>query len=316
VIETVGVDVGGTKVSIATLSDGELGAIDTDPTELHDAETLIDAIADGVERVRSDATAAVGVGVPSVIDFATGTARSSVNVPLEDVPLREILSDRIGLPVFVDNDATVAALAEAWDGERIAASSLVMFTVGTGVGGGVVIGGQLYRGATGAAAELGHTLIAAELAGGAPATTRFPQPGALESWASGRALDALAADAARRDPDSALGRLAAEGREVDGRDAVEAARAGDEVAVGLIRLIGERLGIAVANAINTFDPDVVAIGGGVCAAGELLVDPVAQTARRFVLSGVGTETEIRLAQHGADAGVLGAALLALTECDR
>jgi glucokinase len=313
VADTVGVDVGGTKVSFGALEGSELGEVSTAPTELRDSDTLIDAIAEGVDALRDDATSAVGIGVPSVVDFESGTARSSVNVPLENVPLREVLSERLGLPVFVDNDATVAALAEAWDGERIAAGSLVMFTVGTGVGGGIVIGGRVYRGATGAAAELGHTLVAAELGEGAPDATRFPQPGALESWASGSALDELAAAAAGREPDSALGRKLASGEEVDGRDAVSAAKDGDEVAIATIRVLGERLGVGVANAINTFDPEIVAIGGGASQAGELLLEAVRAGAEPFVLPGVGTGTEIRLARHGVHAGVLGAALLALTE---
>lgn len=311
--ETVGVDVGGTKVSVAALSDGELGEPVIRPTEKAGASELLDEIVAGVERVRGPGAEAVGVGVPSVVDFAAGRARSSVNVPLEDVALADRLEDRLGLPVIVDNDATLAALAEAWDGERIAVRSLVMFTVGTGVGGGLVIGGRVHRGATGAAGEVGHTLVGIACDPAPPDPAGFPQPGSLESLAAGTVLDRLAREAAEREPGSVLGQVLADAGDVDGTDAVAAARAGDRHATELIRLLGARLGIGIANAINLLDPEVVAIGGGVSVAGELLLGPARETARGFVLPGVGTATEIRLARRGPEAGVLGAALLAQEE---
>lgn len=293
----IGVDVGGTKVSVATLDGTQLSDPTLRPTELGSTEALLDQL-EQVIRAEGDATA-VGIGVPSVIDFETGTARYSVNIPIKDVPLRHILSERLGLPVFVDNDATVAALAEAHDDDlRPVARSLILFTVGTGVGGGIVLGGRVYRGATGAAAELGHQLVGAELLEGAPEhADGFPQPGSLERLAAGRALDALGRD---------------RGFE-DGPAVVRAAQAGNADALEAIHILGERLGTGIANAINTFDPDQVVIGGGVSAAGDLLLKPAAETARRFVLPGVGTRTEIRLARYGPRAGVRGAALLAAQE---
>lgn len=315
-METVGVDVGGTKVSVARLRDGELSKPVLKPTEKAGSSELMDEIAEAVEQVRTPETAAVGLGIPSVIDFETGRARTSVNVPFEDVPIRDVLGERLGTPVFVDNDATLAALAEAWDGERISVGSLVMFTIGTGVGGGLVIGGRIYRGATGAASEIGHSLIGLDLTDGAPAPSpEFPQRGSLESLAAGTALDRLAAAAAEREPDSALGRKLAAGEHVSGPDAVEAALAGDRVATATVRVLGERLGVAIAGAINTLDPEEVAIGGGVSAAGNLLLEPAKRVAAGYILPGVGTRTVIRLARRGPEAGVLGAALLAATELD-
>jgi len=312
----IGVDVGGTKVAVAVLGDGELSHRGIQPTDATDGDALIDEICTFVESVRGDDARAVGVGVPSVIDFDSGRIRASVNVPLTDVPLRDILSERLGLPVFVDNDANAAALAEACENGEVVVANLVMLTVGTGVGGGIVVNGRLYRGASGAAAELGHTIVATGLADGAPEPDRFPQPGSLESLAAGRALDRLAEAAAASRPDSTLGRLHAAGDEITGHQAVEAAKAGDEVAVDLLRVLGERLGIGIANMINTLDPDVVAIGGGVSIAGELLLEPAVRVARAYVLPGVGTETEIRLSKHGPTGGVLGAAILAKEELTR
>lgn len=293
----IGVDVGGTKVAAALLEGTSMSEPVVEPTDVSGEEALLDQIAALVKRLGP--ADAVGVGVPSVIDHAAGAVRHSVNVPLHRVPLRDLLADRLGVPVCIDNDATVAALAEAHDDDlRPVADSLVMFTVGTGVGGGIVLGGRIYRGATGAAGEIGHQLIGADFSrGGPPSTDRFPQPGSLEILASG----------------GALGALATERGFADGRAAVAAARAGDAAAREVIEVVAERLGVGVANAINIFDPEEVVIGGGVSAAGELLLGPVERTARRFVLPGVGTRTVIRLARHGPLAGVRGAALLALQE---
>jgi glucokinase len=292
----VGVDVGGTKVAVAVLEDGRLAEPRTRPTEKASPEALVDQLEAAIREVLP--ADAVGIGVPSVVDFATGSARASVNVPLENVPLRKLLRDRLGVPVYVDNDATVAAVAEAHGPDAtVDVRHLVMLTVGTGVGGGIVVDGHVYRGATGAAAELGHLIVGADLSDGAPEAAGFPQPGSLESLASGSALD----------------RLAAERGLTDGRAAVEAARRGEEGGLECLRILGERLGIGIANVVNALDPDVVAIGGGVSAAGELLLRPAHETAQRFILPGVGTQTEIRLARYGPEAGVLGAALMARQE---
>jgi glucokinase len=312
--QLIGVDVGGTKVAVATLEDESLNEPQVQPTEASSAVELVEEIIATVERVRTPHTGAVGVGVPSVVDFSSGRVRSSVNLHMADFDLRGVLQDRLGLPVFVDNDATLAAVAEAFDeGGRPLVQNLVMFTVGTGIGGGLILGGKVYRGSTGAAGELGHTLVGASMDDGAPAPGRFPQPGSLESLAAGRALDRVGAELAGEHPESELAGWARDGKHIDGRDVVKAAQEGDEVAVGALRTLAERLGIGIANAINTFDPDEVVIGGGVSVAGELILGTARETALEFVLPGVGTRTEIRLARHGASAGVRGAALLARLE---
>ncbi|MGI8559721.1 MAG: ROK family protein [Solirubrobacteraceae bacterium] len=298
----IGVDVGGTKVSVAAF--GEQPKI-----EQTDKAAVVEQIVRQVQAAAGgESLAAVGVGIPSVVEFDTGRVRSSVNIPLHDVPLRKVLEEQLGCPVYVDNDATVAALAEAHDEQgRLDARHLVMLTVGTGVGGGIVIDGKPFRGATGAAGELGHTLIAVDPA--ADPGPHFPQPGSLEASASGHVLDALAARAASEHPDSTLAAL----EHPSGPDCVRAAKAGDRAAIEAVAVLGRRLGIGIANAINTFDPDVVAIGGGVSAAGELLLKPAVEHAAGYVLSGAGTQTEIRIARSGPSAGVRGAALLARGE---
>lgn len=289
----IGVDVGGTKIAVAALDGTTLLEPMLEPTDTTSAEALVDQLVDAV-RAAGEA-AAVGVAIPSVVDWASGRIRYSVNIPLHDVPLREVLRERLGIPVFVDNDATCAALAEAYDDDgALIARHLVMFTVGTGVGGGIVIGGRVYRGATGAAAEIGHTLIGADLRRAPFAhTDDFPQPGTLESLASGSALNELA-----------------HAHGVEPGRVLDAARDGNAGALAAIELLGRRLGIGIANAINTFDPDLIVVGGGVSAAGELLLAPAREEADRYRLTGVGTRTKIRRARYGPLAGVRGAALLA------
>ena len=307
----VGVDLGGTKVAAGSLHESELSAVVVEPTEQSSSAALLDQLVAMVERLRCGQLDGVGIGVPSVVEFESGRVVASVNLPLADIPLRRVLEERLGVPVFVDNDATVAALAEAHDHEfSIVSLNLVMLTVGTGVGGGLILGGRIYRGATGGAGELGHTLIGANLVDAVPAPVNFPQPGSLERLAAGQALDRLAASAAAADADSGLGRRRAAGEPVLGPDVVRCARAGDVGAARIIELWGERLGIGVANAINTFDPNEVVIGGGAARAGDLLLEPARRTALGYVVPGVGRHTTIRLARHGAKAGVLGAALLA------
>ena len=313
----IGVDLGGTKVAVAGMRGSLLGESQIQPTDCSGSAQLLDQIVAMVSAARGQQLDAVGIGVPSVVEFDTGRVVSSVNVPLAEVPLRQVLGEQLGVPVFVDNDATVAALAEAHDDQlRLVAHDLVMITVGTGVGGGFVLGGQIYRGATGGAGELGHTIVGLDLSGPVPAPDQFPQPGSLEFVASGHALDRLAAQAAAGAPDSALGRLRALGKSVLGPEAVQAALDGDQAARAIVDIWGQRVGVGIANAINTFDPEEVVIGGGGAQAGELLLGPARLVARQYVLPGLGRKTTIRLARHGVRAGVLGAALLAEQELEK
>jgi glucokinase len=305
----VGIDLGGTKVAAALLT-GENGGTNVaesvvHPTELSSTAALLDQLTAIVgEAAAGGSLDAVGIGVPSVVEFATGRVVSSVNIPLADVPLRAVLGDRLGVPVFVDNDATVAALAEAHDESLVpAAHNLVMLTIGTGFGGGIVLNGRIFRG-TGGAGEFGHTLIAMPLDDAADlplASQTFPQVGSIEHWAAGLALDRLAV--------SVLGVGS------HGVDLVSAARAGDVAAAAAVRRWAHAIGIGIANAINTFDPDEVVIGGGAAAAGDLLLGPAAEFAEGYVITGLRGHANIRLARFGNRAGVIGACLLAVHELE-
>jgi glucokinase len=309
----IGVDVGGTKIAVAVLEGGELSESRIVSTEQASQEALVEQLAVAIEGSMTPQVRAVGIGMPSVVEFATGKILASVNIPLHDIPLRQQLSERMGVPVYVDNDAGCATLAEAYvDGAIV--SPLVMFTIGTGVGGGWVLNGRLYRGATTSAAEVGHTIIGRDLEfGNRVPGDPFPQRGSLETLASGRALDRLADYAAVQYRDSYIGRMLAQNGSIDGHDVVTGAEAGDTASLWCLRVLGERLGIGIANAINTFDPLEVVIGGGVSRAGDLLLDPARDAAFRHVVPGLGMNTTIRIARHGPRAGVLGAALIAVQE---
>jgi glucokinase len=310
----IGLDVGGTKIASATLKAGKLETRELVKTELSDSDKLVAQLVELIGNLRGDDTVAAGVGLPSIIEFETGRIAHSVNIPLADLPLRELLSDKAGIPVYIENDASCAALAEAFDTEgNLTCPNLVMFTVGTGVGGGMVFNGRLYRGAT-SAGEMGHTVIGLDLEDGAPEPEgKHPLPGTLEYLAAGRALDWLAEREAREEEGSFLGKRLEKDGEVTGVDVVEGANAGDADALRVLDVLGQRLGIGIANAINLFDPQEIVIGGGVSTAGDLLLDPARRVAEEYTVPGLGVHTTIRLARHGAQAGVLGAAMVAVHE---
>jgi glucokinase len=323
----IGIDLRATRVAVAQLREGQLGETLVQPTERSDPASLIDQLAAMVVSARTGDLVGVGIGVPRIVEFESGrvvsTSRTAspatngaVDLPLADVPLRQVLEERLGVPALVDNDANVAALVEAHDEElELVARHLVMFTFGTHVGGGLVLGGRIYRGATGSAAELGHSIIGLDLAGAVPAPMGFPQPGSLEFVTAGHALDRLAGLAGRVHPKSALARLRAQGKPVLSAHVIEAALDGDESAARMVEIWGQRIGIGVANAIHTFDPEEVVIGGDAARAGALLLEPARRVALEYVLPGLGAHTTIRLARHRVHAGVLGAALLARGELE-
>ncbi len=313
----VGIDLGGTKVAAAMLKHPGLNETCQHPTKLSGTEELIDQLVEIIAEARGDAEIdAVGVGVPSIVEFATGRVVTSVNIPLSDVPLREALRDRIGVPVFVDNDAAAAALAEAHDEQlNLVSENLVMLTIGTGVGAGIIIGGRIFRGATGGAGELGHTLIGLDMGESAlddvpAAGEHFPHPGSLEWFAAGHAIDRLARAVAAEDPGSTLARKAATGAHLGGADVVAASMEGDGFAAAAVRRWAHAIGIGIANVVNTFDPGEVVIGGGAAAAGELLLGPAREIAEGYIVPGLRGHTRVRFARFGTRAGVLGAALLA------
>jgi glucokinase len=309
--ETIGVDLGGTKMLVGVLSGTEPLYEQREASTGQTEDELVELLVREVEEAREarPGVAAIGLGIPATIDHDRGIAVAAVNLPLSDVPIKEVVSERTGLPVFVDNDANVAAYAEYLFGAAQGKPHTVMLTVGTGIGGGLILGGEVYRGSTGAGAELGHTVIQAD---GPPCQGNCPNHGCVEALASGTALGREGRAAAESAPDSVLGKMLAEGKEVDGRAVTEAALAGDEVAIGVFDLIGSRLGVACATFANVFQPDAIVVGGGVIAAGDLLLEPARREMRRRALNPM-NRTPILEATLGNDAGMIGAAAMARHE---
>jgi glucokinase len=305
----LGVDVGGTKVAVAAVDGVTAKHAMQEPTVTGSTGALLDGLEATVRGVieQSGEPEAIGVGVPSQIDYATGTVETSVNIPLTGVPLREELGRRFGVPVFVDNDANCAALAEA---HILGEDNLLMLTLGTGVGGGVVIAGVTFRGAHGLGAELGHFTLNPD---GPPCPGNCPNRGCIEAYCSGQALERDATELARDKPDSRLAQCIGADGMVTGRDLVEVAEAGDTDALLVFDSFARMLGIAIAGYVNVFEPDHLAIGGGLSRASHLFFDRAVQEAGMRALPALWRRTKIALAQGGADAGVIGAGVLAAQE---
>jgi len=312
--ETIGVDLGGTKMLIGVLDGTEVRYESREASTGQDEDELVELLVREVSEAKEacPGATAVGLGIPATIDHDTGVAVSAVNLPLSDLPIRDLVSERVGLPVFVDNDGNVAALAEHLFGAGQGKQNLVMLTVGTGIGGGLILSGEIYRGATGAGAELGHTVIQAD---GPPCQGNCPNHGCVEALASGTALGREGRAAAESAPGSALGRMLAAGEAIDGKAVTVAALDGDETATGVFELIGSRLGVACSSFANIFQPDAIVVGGGVIAAGELLLGPARRELRQRALNPMNA-TPILEATLGNDAGMIGAAAMARVELER
>ena len=308
---TIGVDMGGTKL-LAGAVDAGLGVHHRTQRLLTglDQSALLAIAVDAVQEARAAAgaeVAAVGFGIPCTFDRRTGTAVNSVHLPLLNIAFADVMAERLGLPVFVDNDANAAVLAEHRGGAAKGASEVVMLTLGTGIGGGLILHGSLYRGAVGAGGELGHVVIDVN---GPRCGGRCPSRGCLEALASGTALAREARRIARERPDSGLGQVLADGRELVGPLVTELAHDGDPSAIEAVQLIGSNLGIGISNLVNIFNPQVVVIGGGVIAAGELMLEPARRVVAEHALPPARDEVRIVAAQFGFEAGMIGAAALA------
>jgi glucokinase len=311
-VEAIGVDLGGTKMLVGVVdSDRRVLYRSTAPSLGLGQDQLLATLEAELRRameVRSEATVA-GLGIPCTIDRRRGVAVLAVNLDLAGVAVGEVLTDRLGLPVFIDNDANVAVLAEHRFGAARGAANAVMLTIGTGIGGGLLLDGRVYRGSRGAGAELGHMVIEAD---GPPCQGNCPNRGCLEALASGTAIAREGREAASASPDSALARVLASGAELDGRAVTDAALAGDETARGVLELIGRRIGVGLSSLANAFDPDVIVIGGGAIAAGDLLVEPARAELAARALPPM-NRTAVAAAALGPDAGMIGAATMAMLE---
>ena len=303
----IALDLGGTKLLSGVVDDeGVVQKRVVSATDTTSEDAVLNQVEEAVESLRDDEIGAIGVGIPSTIDQRRGEAVDSVNIPLTDVPFRERLQDRFGMPAAIENDANAAALAEHRYGAGRGSLHMVMVTLGTGVGGGLILDGELYRGAIGAAGELGHITLDLN---GPPCQGRCPGRGHLEAMASGTAADGYAREAAERNPEGDLGRAAAEGKTVDARLAVELAAKGPGDARDVLDHVGLHLGVGIASFVNIFNPELVVIGGGFSRAGDLLLEPARKVVRERALSPARDEVRIVPALLGVEAGLIGAGLV-------
>jgi glucokinase len=295
----IGVDVGGTKFLAGLIDrEGHVANRVGGRTPVESQEELLAGLDAAVEALLDDSVAALGFGLPSTIDQRTGRAVSSVHIPLADLDFRDRMAERFGLPVALDNDGNAAALAEWRLGAGRATSHMVLLTLGTGIGGGLILDGRPYRGWMGAGAELGHIVVDY---GGVPCGGGCTGHGHFEALAAGPAAD----EAAKR-------RL---GPGKDARDLVAAAREGDAGATEDLAEIGRRLGAGIASLVNVFNPEVVVLGGGFSDARDLLLAPARETLAVEGLRPARDLVRIEWAELGPEAGMVGAGLAGFEALD-
>jgi len=306
----IGIDAGGTKL---------LGGVVDENLLVHhrvhriwrgaDRRETIEIIVGAIEEVRAAApdVEAVGLGLPALVDFERGVVAWCNHLPIDGVPFRDLLSERLGLPVSVDNDVNAAAIAEHRHGAARGVDHAVLLALGTGIGGGLIINGQIYRGARGFGAELGHLTVDLD---GPDCPGACPGRGCLEVLGSGRAMGLAGVAVAESEPDSTLGRRLATGGEITGPLITELAHEGDGQARRLLVDIGRHLGAGIVGIVNTFDPEVVVVSGGVVAAGDLLLEPAREVVMARALPPIAERVRIVPAHFAAESGMLGAALMA------
>ncbi len=311
----VGVDLGGTNIVAGAMpADGSrtLAVCDLPTQAEGGAEGVVDRIVSLIEQVIADVSASegiaradfagVGMGAPGPLDRERGVVVVAPNLGWHDFPLRDVIAERVKLPVTLDNDANCATLGEWWRGAAQGGRNVIGVTIGTGIGGGIVLDGMLYHGCSDVAGEIGHTTIEA-----AGRYCRCGNYGCLEAYASGPAIALRAREALERDEVSVLRKL------VDGRterltaaDVYDAANRGDALALEIVRDTARFLGTGVANLLNTLNPDVVVIAGGVTRAGDRLFEPLRAEVKRRAFRPAVTACRIVPGSLPGTAGVVGA----------
>jgi len=302
-----GVDIGGTKISVV-VADRDLAVLGraTGPTTGHDSDGVVDRIAEVIHESHDGPIAGVGVAFPGIVNVTTGTVSRAVNLHWDELPLAELLSARIGAPVWVENDVQAAALAVCQLGLAGEARSLAYVSVGTGIGAAIVIDGAVWHGAHGMAGEIGHVMVAPE----GPICSCGLR-GCLETVASGPAVARQAAEALTAGASSVLVELP----EITGADVYRAASDGDEVARRIVDEAGDRLAWAIHAMVMVLGLETVVLGGGLARAGHAFLTPVERGLERIrVQSQLAAEVlrpgVVRIVTPDADPGAWGALLLA------
>jgi len=285
----VGVDLGGTNIVAGALPDdgSEVIALRSEPTHADEgADAVIDRIVRIIDTVIAETIAqtgatrsdivGVGVGAPGPLDRQRGIVVTTPNLGWTNFPLRDVVSQRTGLPTRIDNDANCATLGEWWIGAAKGARNVVGMTIGTGIGGGLILDGKLYHGSSDVAGEIGHATI--DVTG---RLCKCGNYGCLEAYASGPSIAARAREAVAGDEESLLRRMAhGDLEQLTAATVYEAAKLGDDTAIDVVRETARLLGAGIANLLNIFNPDVVVIAGGVTQAGDTLFEPLRKEVRK------------------------------------
>jgi glucokinase len=306
----IGIDIGGTKIAAGVVTaEGVIVDRALVPTPMGEEHATISAMREVIEelRERHPTVDAIGVGAAGLVEWPSGRIRWAPHNAYRQLSLRRLLYEATGLPTVVDNDANVAAWAEARHGAGAGSDHMVLLTVGTGIGGGLVLDGHVYRGSSGLGAEVGHMTVDPD---GDPCDCG--NVGCLEAMASGSALGRAGRRAAEVDPGGRLARLAGGPEKVTGELVFQAAQEGDATAVQLFERLGFWLGVGIGSLVTIFDPELVVIGGGLVQTGDLLLKPARASMERYAFGLVHRELPpVVPARLGADAGMVGAASLAL-----
>ena len=296
----IGVDLGGTKILSGLIDrDGRIERRYEIPTPVESQEALLGGLYAAVDELLDDEVVAVGFGIPSTIDQRAGRAVTSVNIPLHDLDFRDRMHEHFRLPVGIDNDANAAAIAEWKVGAGKGTDDMVMITLGTGVGGGVIVGGRPLRGSVGAAGELGHMVLEFD---GPPCQGHCTGRGHFEALCSGSAATIRAQEVF--------------GPAVDAHRLIRLANDHDEQALAILTDLGRKLGAAIGSLINIFDPALVVIGGGFgAAAKDYLLGPALEVVQREALEPGRDTVQIVNAELGSSAGLIGAGFVAFEALD-
>jgi len=306
----IGVDVGGTGTKAAIVDgDGQILARSERPTDTSaGTKGIISVIDDLVSKAPelSVEIAGVGVGLAGFVETSTGTVTFSPNITFDDPHVAAAVGARVDVPVIVDNDANAAVWGEYRFGTAKGLEHVAMVMIGTGVGSGFVVEGRVLRGASGAAAELGHIVIDPD---GPPCPCGLR--GCLEQFASGNAIKRMAMEAVEKEPSSSILAFSGTASSINAKHVAQAARQLDETARTVLRTAGRALGIGLSNVVNIFDPQVIVLGGGVIAAGEPYLGPARDRLNEMNLAQRRRPTRIDQSSLGNDAGVIGAAAFVL-----
>lgn len=303
----IGVDLGGTKIAAGVVDEaGRLLARDELPSDIDDAESVCQQVGELVRRLGPEGVDGLGIGAAGIVDYHTGHYLYGPNTGLRDVALAERIAEVVRLPVLLDNDANCAAWAEHRFGVGRGTRHFLCVTLGTGIGGGIVIDGRPFRGAHGGAAEIGHMLVDPD-----GPECGCGRRGCWEQYASGLALERSANAGIAEHPGSVLAAAAARGP-VRGKAVTAAARAGDAFAVELVRRTARWTGWGLASLVNILEPEAIAIAGGLAADWDLLERDATEAMReRIEASDRRPVPRLSRAESGPDAGIVGAALLAV-----